>query len=255
MTLSGDYMDEMQRLPLDLDTADRLLGGSVPADDAPPGYAGVAVLLAEASLPGDEIPLDDDLAAVLADTVRSSPTPKTTSPRRSIVPRLKLAAALTGVLLVGTAGLAVAGSLPGAAQDIASEMLDKVGVTVPGPNSSAGDHPNTRGSSSEHTSVTTASSGKGSAISSLATSDLTGLDKGAAVSNAASEGKSRAGEEQAAPEQSVAPVETPNPGGTGTADTASGGSASNGTTDADEASGGRSSAGSGNAAEGQSHRP
>jgi hypothetical protein len=239
MTLSGDYLKEMQRLPLDLDTADRLLDGSVPADDAPPGYAGVAVLLTEASSLGDEIALDDGLIAVLADTVRSSPTPKTTSPRRSIVPRLKLAAALTGALLVGTAGLAVAGSLPGAAQDVASEMLAKVGITAPGPNTSAGDHPNTRGSS-EQTSVTTASSGKGTEISGLATSDLKGLDKGAAVSSAASEGKSRAGEEQAAPEETSAPVETPNSGGTGTADTASGG---------------RSTTGSGNATEGQSHHP
>jgi hypothetical protein len=171
------------------------------------------------------------------------------------VPRLKLTAALTGALLVGTAGLAVAGSLPGAAQDIASDMLAKVGVTVPGPNSNAGDNPNTRGSSSEHAGVTTASSGKGSEISDLATSDLTGLDKGAAVSSAASEGRSRAGQEQAAPEGNVPPVETPNPGGTGTAGAASGGKASPGTTEADEASGGRSPAGSGNAASGQLHRP
>jgi hypothetical protein len=249
MSLPSDYTDEMQRLPLDLDTADRLLGGSVLAEDAPPGYAGVAAFLAEVDVGGEEVVPSEDLVALLATAVRSSPTQKATSSRRSFVPRIKLAAALAVAALVGTTGLALAGTLPGAAQNVASEMLAKVGVTVPGPNSNAGEHPNTRGSSSEHTTVTTASSGKGAEISDLATSDLSGLDKGAAVSTAASGGKSKAGEDHAAP------VETPNAGAAGTADTASDGASSTGTTEADDASGGHSSAGSGNAADGQSHRP
>jgi len=41
-----DLESEMQRLPLDTDTADRLLAGSVAPEDAPPGYARVATLLA-----------------------------------------------------------------------------------------------------------------------------------------------------------------------------------------------------------------
>ena len=164
--------------------------------------------------------------------------------------RIKFAAALAAAALVGTTGLALAGTLPGAAQDIASAMLAKAGVTVPGPNENAGDHPNTRGTSPEsNVPVTPSSAGKGSEISDLATSDLSGLEKGAAVSTAASGGKSKAGEDHAAP------VETPNAGGSGTADTASGGASSAGTTKADEASGGHSSAGSENAADGQSHRP
>jgi hypothetical protein len=250
MSLPSDYTDEMQRPPLDLDTADRLLGGSVLADDAPPGYAGVAVFLAEIDAGGEEVVASEDLMAVLAAAVRSAPTRETTSPRRSFVPRIKLAAALAATALVGTTGLALAGTLPGAAQDIASEMLAKVGVTVPGTNSNAGEHPNSRGSSSEHTTVTTASSGKGAEISDLATSDLSGLEKGAAVSTAASGGKSRAGQEHPA-----AAAETPDVGGTPVADTASGDASSTGTSEADEASDGRSSAGSANAAEGQSHRP
>jgi hypothetical protein len=249
MSLPSDYTDEMQCLPLDLDTADRLLGGSVVAEDAPPGYAGVAVFLAEVDGGGEEVIPSEDLVALLAAAVRSSPTQKATSSRRSFVPRIKIAAALAAAALVGTTGLALAGTLPGAAQDVASEMLAKVRVTVPGPNSNAGEHPNTRGSSSEHTTVTTASSGKGAEISDLATSDLSGLDKGAAVSRAASGGKSKAGQDHAAP------VETPNAGGTETADTASGGASSAGTTEAGEASGGHSSAGSENGADGQSHRP
>jgi hypothetical protein len=250
MSLPGDYADEMQRLPLDLDTADRLLGGSVLAEDAPPGYAGVALSLAEVDTGGEEVDPSADLVALLAAAVRSSPVQETTSRRRSFVSRIKFAAALAAAALVGTTGLALAGTLPGAAQDIASAMLAKAGVTVPGPNENAGDHPNTRGTSLEsNVPVTPSSAGKGSEISDFATSDLSGLEKGAAVSTAASGGKSKAGEDHAAP------VETPNAGGSATADTASGGASSAGTTKADEASGGHSSAGSENAADGQSHRP
>jgi hypothetical protein len=249
MSPPNDYMDEMQRLPLDLDTADRLLDGSVVAADAPPGYAGLASLLAEVDSLGEKAIPAPDLMALLADTVRSSRALKTTSPRRSFVPRIKLAAALAATALVATTGLAIAGTLPGAAQDVASAMLAKVGVSVPGPNSNAGDNPSVRGSSSEHTTVTTSSSGKGAEISDLATSDLTGLEKGTAVSTAASDGKSRAGQEH------PAATGTPDVGGTGVADTASSGASSNGTSQASEASDGHSSAGSANAAEGQSHRP
>jgi hypothetical protein len=250
VTFDGDYPGEMQRLSLDVDTADRLLGGSVAPEDAPPGYARLSSLLA-LGLPVDDVVADGDFVAMLAAAVRSSPTTEKPS-RRSIMPRIKLAAAIAVTALVGTTGLAFAGSLPGAAQDIASTMLAKAGVTVPGPNGNAGDHPSTRGSSTEHSGATPAtptSNGKGSEMSDIARSDLTGLEKGAAVSTAASDGKSRAGQEHGAP------VETPNAGGTATADTASSGHSTEGAAEADEASGGHSSAGSANAAAGQSHRP
>jgi hypothetical protein len=247
VTFESDYPGEMQRLSLDVDTADRLLAGSVAPEDAPPGYARLSSLLAVESTV-DGVVADGDFIDMLAATVRSSPTTERPS-RRSIMPRIKLAAALAVTALVGTTGLAFADSLPGAAQDIASAMLAKAGVTVPGPNSNAGDHPSTRGSSPEHSGAIPTSSGKGSEISDIARSDLTGLEKGAAVSTAASDGKSRAGQEHGAP------VETPNAGGTATADTASAGHRSQGTTKADEASNGHSSAGSANAAAGQSHRP
>jgi hypothetical protein len=249
VSIPGDYLEEMQRLPIDIETADRILGGAVAPADAPPGYSRVAALVAEVESSGEEVMSAEAFVAVLAQTVRSSPRQNPKSRRGSFVPRIRFAVALAGALLVGTTGLALAGSLPGAAQDIASEMLAKVGVTVPGPNSNAGDHPKTRGSSSDHPVVTPTSSGKGAEISDLATSDLTGLEKGAAVSAAASDGKSKAGQEH------PAPVETPNTGGTGAVDTASGGASSAGASKASGASGGHSSAGSGNAAGGKSHRP
>lgn len=246
----------MKRLPIDADTADRLLAGSVAPEDAPPGYAGVVVLLATAA--GDEVEdnllREEETIAVVAEIVRLSQTQRSRRPRRSFVQRLKFATAFVTIALAGTIGLAFAGSLPGAAQDVASSMLAKVDVSVPGPNSNAGDHPNVRGKSSE--APTVSSSGKGSEISDLATStDLTGVDKGAAISTLASDEKSQAGQHGQAGEEHGAPVATPNTGGTGTADTASAGNSADGTATANTASDGQSAAGSENAAAGQSHHP
>jgi hypothetical protein len=251
MSSWGDLDTEMQRLPLDANTADRLLAGSIAPEDAPPGYAGVATLLAAiGDSPGADEPVGvSEAVASLGAVVRSSQTQITRPSRRSNLSRLKLATAFVTVALAGTTGLAFAGSLPGAAQSVASDMLGTLGVTVPGPNSNAGDHPNVRGKSAD-TAVTTSNSGKGSEISELATStDLTGVAKGAAISTLASDGKSKAGQEHGAP------VATPNSGGTGTADTASDGTSSQGTSAANTASDGHSSAGSDNSADGQSHRP
>jgi hypothetical protein len=253
-----DLESEMQRLPLDTDTADRLLAGSVAPEDAPPGYAAVATLLgAVADSPtADDLPRESETVALVAAVVRSS-QPKTTEPRRrSKVPRLRLATAFATVALAATTGLAFAGSLPGAAQDVASTLFAEVGVSVPGPNSSAGDHPNVRGKSSD-APVTSSDSGKGGEISDLATStDLTGVEKGAAISTLASGGQSQAGGEHGqASDAHGASVETPNSGGTGTADAASGEESSQGTAIANAASDDQSVAGSENAVDGQSHRP
>jgi hypothetical protein len=155
--------------------------------------------------------------------------------------RPRLTAALVAAAFAASVGMASAGSLPGAAQDVASEMLAKVGITVPGPNDSAGTHPDVRGNSTS-VPVAPADAGKGAEISELATTtDLTGVEKGAAISTAASGGKSQAGQHGSASGASAPPVETPNSGGTGTADTAT----------ANAASGGKSAAGSGNASNGQ----
>jgi hypothetical protein len=251
-----DLESEMQRFPLDANTADRLLAGSVAPEDAPPGYGGVATFLAAVadSSRAESLPGESGAVALLAAVVRSSQTEITRPSRRSNLSRLKLATAFVTVALAGTTGLAFAGSLPGAAQSIASDMLAKAGVTVPGPNSNAGDHPNVRGKSAD-TAVPTSNSGKGSEISELATStDLTGVAKGAAISTLASDGKSQAGQHGQAAAHG-APVATPNSGGTGTADTASGGNSSQGTAVANTASDGHSSGGSDNSADGQSHRP
>ena len=112
-----------------------------------------------------------------------------------------------------------------------------------------GTHPDERGNSTSVPSAP-ADAGKGAEISELATTtDLTGVEKGAAISTAASGGKSQAGQRGSA--SGAGAVETPNSGGTGTADTASGGKSVTGPATANTASGGKSAAGSGNASNGQ----
>jgi hypothetical protein len=305
MSVWSDMEGEMQPLPLDPDTADRLLTGSVAPEDAPPGYGAVVRLLdaASARASAQELAREGDEVRAIAAAVRSFAPPVSTS-RRSIMPfapsRPRVAIAALVAALAATAGMASAGSLPGAAQDLASDILAKLGISVPGPNEHAGGNADVRGKSGSAPS--TSDRGKGSDISELATTtDLSGVDKGAAISDAASEGKSRAGEDgngsnagenasetgkgseisqlatstdltgvnkgaaissaasegksQAGQHSSGSsssngspPVATPNSGGTGTADTASGGASSQGTSTGDAASGGASAAGSGNAA-------
>ena len=247
----SDFDCEMHPVPLDLDTADRLLAGTVAPEDAPPGYANVARLLesAGAEPTAEELSRETEVVAMVAAAVRSSSSiHSVSSPRRFFMPfalsRPRMTAAFVAVTLACTAGLASAGSLPGAAQDVASAMLAKVGISVPGPNEHAGTHPSVRGSSGDASSDVAT----GSEIGELATTtDLTGVEKGAAISSAASDGKGQAGQHGSA----SAPVDTPNGGGTGTANTASGGKSSQGTSTGDTASGGASSAGSGNASSGE----
>ena len=252
MTSWDDLEYEMGVVTLDANTSDRLLAGAVAPADAPPGYADVASLLAALSAK----PTDDELAraadhvAMISAAVLSTSGIQSPPPRRSFIPfalsRPRIAAVLIAAGLACTGGLASAGALPGAAQDIASEILGKIGISVPGSNESAGSHENVRGASADRSDRP-----KGNVISELATStELTGVDKGARISRVASDGKSRAGQRGSGARAS-APVVTPNPGGTGTADTASDNKSSFGTSTANEASGGHSAAGSGNASSGK----
>jgi hypothetical protein len=261
MSFWSDMDYDMQ--PLDTNTADRLLAGAIGPEDAPPGYAELASVLRAASgeTTAEEIAREAEIVAMVAAAVRSSSSVHPSSSRRSYMPfalsRPRISAAFVAVWLACTViGLASAGTLPGAAQEIASTMLAKVGISVPGTNGNAGTHPDVRGTST----LAPSNAGIGSDISGLATStDLSGVDKGAAISGAASDGKSQAGMHGSASAGASAPVATPNSGGTGTADAASNGASSTGTATADTASGGHSTAGSDNADSGQetadTHRP
>lgn len=258
MSLWDDFDPDMHPVALDTDTADRLLAGAIAPADAPPGYADVARLLeavSDEAVP-EELDREAETVRIVAAVVHSSLDARSESPRKSLMPvalpRPRMTAAVIAAALACSAGLASAGALPGAAQEVASSMLAKVGISVPGANENAGTHPDERGTSSTITHATSDSTaGQGAEISDLArTTDLTGVDKGAAISTEASNGKSHAGQHSGA-SSGAASDDTPNGGGTGTADTASGGKSSPGTSKADTASDGHSSAGSGNASGGQ----
>ena len=251
MTSRNDLPAEMRRQLLDGDTLERLLAGRVEPGDAPPGYAEVARVLRAVAAPIDPADLGHESEHVEAARIlvtrrsfasdRSDGRPKE---MRAKGYRLKVAGLLVLGTLLGTSGLAVAGVLPDTAQDMLSNVLDRVGISVP-----TGDRPASSGEPSEHP----ASSGE--QISEIATTtDSTGVGKGAEISSIASGGMSKAGEHGSAEHGSaghgtdVAPVSRPNTGGTSTADAASRGHSEAGTDIADERSSGRSAAGSGSRA-------
>ncbi|HEY1635002.1 MAG TPA: hypothetical protein VGF64_09610 [Acidimicrobiales bacterium] len=233
-------------LALDEGTASRILDGLGP-DDVPPGYVGLARLLAAASAPAHADELEEEatvIAAFLGEPIQTVELPiQTTQPPsrrrrgtlvRGLVSQKVAVAAVAGGLVVGGAAAAAAtGSLPSAAQGVASQVLSFVGLDVPGPSNSAGHHPVTPGTSG--TPPTTALTGPGSADSGSASciAPCGGLLPPGAKSSA---GAAASG----------APAGTPNPA-TGTTSSASKGASSAGTTRADNASGGASTAGSGNA--------
>jgi hypothetical protein len=268
------------------------------APDAAP-HKRVASLLEAAAAPTEPGPVPGEVEALAAFRASQDPSrrPSMLSSRSTV--KAAVAAALgTGVLLTGGVAAAATGTLPGAAQDTASEMLAKVGVEVPGPNEHSAGHADQRGpvedaagDDTEETETTTEdttdtegtepedaekNNGKGEAVSEVAKSDkYTGAEKGAAVSELASGGKSKAGDdhgksgeehgkpadsdedaedtEDTKPEQAdngKAPVDTPNQGGTGTANQATtekaDGASTKGTENADEKSSGRSAGGEAN---------
>ena len=254
--------DHTDPLTLDDGTADRMLRGAVLVDDAPRSYQGVTAVLAALTAAPSATELSGEREVVEAIARRiadAASSPRTRTTRKGAKRRFQV----VGVTLVGTAtllsGLGAAGALPGAAQSVASDMLGTVGVSAPNPHSDG--HPDQRGRSGASTDATTQDTGKGGTVSGLATDpSTTGVDKGAAVSSVASDGKSKAGDatppaDASADPSSAAPVATPNPGGTSTANGASGGSSDTGTGTAGDVSDGRSTTGSGNATDGASHKP
>jgi hypothetical protein len=283
MTSRGDLAPEMWRQLLDGDTLERLLTGRLEPDDAPPGYAEVARVLRAAAARFDTADLGHETehvaAARLLITQRSPASAgldRRSQRMRSKGYRLKVVGLVVLGTLLGTSGLAAAGVLPDTAQDMLSYVLDGVGISVP-----SGDHPDSSGEPSEHPGSSREQ------ISEIATTtDSSGFGNGAVVSSIASGGMSQAGEhgsaehetaeqgsaeqgsaEQGSAEQGsaehrsaghgpdVAPVSTPNSGGTSTADAASGARSQAGTDIADERSNGRSAAGSGNRAGPPSQAP
>ncbi len=260
MTSWDDLENEMRVVTLDANTSDRLLAGALAPADAPPGYADVAWLLEvlSAQPTADELAREAEHVAMVATVVLSSSGTPVSPPKRSLVPfalsRRRIAAVLIAAALACTGGTASAGILPGAAQDIASAILGKVGISVPDSNEDSGTHRSVPGMSANRSD-----GGKGGDISELATTtELSGVDKGATIARVASDRTSRAGK-RGSGSMASAPVATPDAGGTDTTETTtettseetSDDRSSPGRATANEASGGHSGAGSGNSSSGQ----
>jgi hypothetical protein len=232
MSRWDDLPDAMRGERVDHTTLDRLLRGRTAPDDAPPGYSDVAsVLLSAASPPvEEELSLEAQHVAAARNAIAHRTSERPIWRHRT----------LAGLMVVGgllvIPGLAAANSLPDPAQHAVSRVFDKVGISVP-------DTQQAPATSVDHPAST------GSEISNIATTtDATGVAKGALISSTASGGMSQAGQHGGATNpHGSARNPTPNAGGTGTPDTAHGGSADHGTATADRASGGRSAARSSNA--------
>ena len=223
MTLSGDSHGDMERFAIDIETGDRLLSGVLDPEDAPDRLSAVAALLQAAAVPTSGA-LDGEAATVdaVVAVIRSAPAFVPPPTKTSRLTRAKIAAAGLAGALSMTTGLAAANALPGAAQQVASDALSKVGVHVPSPDDEAGEHPAVRGKSDDHNDSTGTSvpasdaahpDNQGGEISDLAHTTDPGPGHGATVSDAASDGKSQAGEPHgnpASPEpQGGPPVSTP----------------------------------------------
>jgi hypothetical protein len=135
----GPDMHPLLRFPepapsvVDQDILERLLDGRLDPGSAPPGYGGLARLLAAATAPAapEELAGERQALATLAAVMRSHPP--TLSPRRTAVPRkvftMKAAvAALVAVLSVGGVAAAASGRLPGQASPVANTAVATTGA-------------------------------------------------------------------------------------------------------------------------------
>jgi hypothetical protein len=110
----------------DQDVLDRLLGGRHDPASAPPGYSGLARLLAAATAPaapeelaGERLAMDT-FAAVMRSTPPTLVSRRTAVPRRAFTMKAA-AAALVAVLSVGGIAAAATGLLPGQASSVADQ--------------------------------------------------------------------------------------------------------------------------------------
>lgn len=158
----SDVTVDMKPIPVDDHTLDRLFSGTLDPDDAPPGYAPVARLLQAAAAPvvlgarqgtdaagtGPGLALADpareqqQIAAMVMAITAPSGQGAAPKPRRSLLSRAKLGGLVVAGVLFGSTGLAFAGALPGPAQNLASTVLSKVGISVPHGHSKLSQNPN-----------------------------------------------------------------------------------------------------------------
>jgi hypothetical protein len=135
MTAYDGLPREMEPFALDSSTAEGLVTGVVDAGDAPPEYRAVARTLQALREAADSPELFGEPAAVerIAAAVvleRRARPGRHSSGFSSRAARLAAAVVVAGGIFL-SGGLASVGSLPEPAQDFASAVLDKVGISVP----------------------------------------------------------------------------------------------------------------------------
>lgn len=216
------------RQTLDEDSASRMLQGLVHPDDAPPGYAAVADLLATAT---QWPPLDDEAGAptisAMVEAIRAGAPVPQASRRKSMIRKLfagKALAAMATVALTATGAAAATGSLPAPVQDAVAEAVSHVGVDLPAKGGRSAEHrqdgehrPSDKGKPADGggDAGTTSTTNKGSVISGIAHDPaLDGQPKGPVVCDAASEGRCQAGE-RGQPEDGTPPTTGGAPEGKG----------------------------------------
>ncbi|MDQ6855315.1 MAG: hypothetical protein M3046_16785 [Actinomycetota bacterium] len=135
MTARDGFSDDMSRFALDDGAAERLMTGSVDIADAPPPYRPVARALQalrqapeRRELAGEQHAIEQIAAAVMLE--RQAHSVRLTRRSSSRVAVLATTALVVCALPL-TTGLASAGALPEPAQNVASTVLGKVGISVP----------------------------------------------------------------------------------------------------------------------------
>jgi hypothetical protein len=169
----------MRRKRIERELAERLLSGAIP-EGAPENLASAARSL---DLLRTAAPVDPARAAATVAAMSAIVSGEAPARRAEPVVRPRLiatgprlaAVALAGAMLASS-GLALTGALPGGAQDAAHDVLSKIGVNVPRAHHA---HPKN----------------KGDEVSGVAHSTSPDGGKGPEVSESASEGKSRAGDD------------------------------------------------------------
>ena len=167
---NDDLHHDMARFDLDPNTVERLLGGAVYPDDAPPELALAAALVQTAREPASpgELGGRDAAVAAMAAAVRDKAGRREPTRRRAMLGKLmatKVAAVAGPIVLLGAgAAAACTGSLPAPAQSAVSNVLSDVGISVPNP-----DHSDSGATTTDDSTTTTTSGSTTTTTSSTST--------------------------------------------------------------------------------------
>ena len=156
--------DDMSRIDLDPQLAERLIDGRANPADVPSGAAGVAALLEAArrvATESDDSGMAATVAAMRAVIVPTEGQAAPPVPARKRVPSPlpKLLAAGSAGLAVLFGGLAAAGALPAADQKPVADLASHVGIELPRPASGSGDKPAEAPTTTTSTTSTTLPAG------------------------------------------------------------------------------------------------